>query len=241
MAGTVKEEAVKLHANMGKLYDAGKQAEHDRFWDAFQQNGTLANYSAGFAGYGWTAETFCPKYDVIPTNAYQMFYCFNNSKTALDMVEHAKNHGFVLDFSKATNMNNVFQGASVSRLGVIDITSCGASVSAMFANDHNMHTIDELVIKSDGSQSVGNSFIGCSGLVNLKINGVIGVTGWNFQYCVNLSKESILSIINALSEAVSGMSITLSKTAVENAFGSTTANEWTTLIGTKDGWTFSLM
>lgn len=238
---SIAEKLVQVAENQQRVYAAGKQSEYDRFWDAYQQNGNLENYSAAFAGYGWTAETFRPKYDVIPTNAYQMFYCFNNGKTALDMVEYAKNHGFVLDFSKATNMNNVFQGASVSRLGVIDITSCGASVSAMFANDHNMHTIDELVIKEDGSQSVGNSFIGCSGLVNFRITGLIRTTGWNFQYCVNLSKESIKSIINALSEAVSGLSITLSKTAVENAFGSTTANEWTTLIGTKDGWTISLM
>ena len=62
-----------------------------------------------------------------------------------------------------------------------------------------------------------------------------------------LSKDSIISIINALSTATSDLPITLSITAVNNAFETSpgaadgsTSEEWTALIATKPNWTISL-
>lgn len=47
-------------------YNAGKQAEYDRFWDAFQQNGTRTNYERAFRR--WTDEIYKPKYIPKPIN-----------------------------------------------------------------------------------------------------------------------------------------------------------------------------
>jgi hypothetical protein len=67
--------------------------------------------------------------------------------------------------------------------------------------------------------------------------GTVSVSGLNLQWSTKLSKASITSIINCLSSTTSGLSITLSKTAVDNAF---TAEEWAALENTKHNWTIAL-
>ncbi len=55
----------------------GKQAENDRFWDVFQQNGNLRNYDCAFGYGGWNDAIYNPKYDIITegdTAARQTFY-----------------------------------------------------------------------------------------------------------------------------------------------------------------------
>ena len=91
-------------------------------------------------------------------------------------------------------------------------------------------------------------FTNCFQLQNLTIEGIIGQNGFNVQWSTKLSKASITSIINALSETTSGLTVTLSKTAVNNAFETSagaadgsTSEEWTTLEGTKTNWTISLV
>ena len=80
---------------------------------------------------------------------------------------------------------------------------------------------------------------------NLIIEGTIGQNGLNLQHSKKLSKESITSVINALSTSTGGLSITLSKTAVDNAFynnivvGSNTM-EWGQLVASRSNWTINL-
>lgn len=54
-------------------YAVGEQNAYDAFWDAYQQNGERTNYTQGFSGYGWTDETFKPKYPIIANEARYMF------------------------------------------------------------------------------------------------------------------------------------------------------------------------
>jgi hypothetical protein len=84
-------------------------------------------------------------------------------------------------------------------------------------------------------------------LENIRVRGRI-VKSTNFQWSTKLSKDSIISIINALSTTTSGLSITLSKVAVNKAFetsegandGSTSA-EWLNLIATRPNVSFNLV
>lgn len=64
-----------------------------------------------------------------------------------------------------------------------------------------------------------NTFNGDEELEMLNIEGTIAKNGFNVQYSKKLNKTSIESIINALSKTTSGLTVTLSKTAVNNAFG----------------------
>ena len=215
---------------------AGEVLAYDRFWDAYQQNGTLTNYERCFAGRGWTADTFKPKYNIVPVTTTHMFSasCLSNC----DLDELAANAGITIDFSNATTFTEPFTWGNVAKVGTID-TRSASSLTAIFAYAHKLQTIRLLILKEDGSQTFGNnSFVSCNALVDLTIQGKIGTTGLNLQWSTKLSKASITSVVNALSATTSGLSITLSKTAVNNAF---TTAEWSELAGTKSNWTINLV
>ena len=89
-------------------------------------------------------------------------------------------------------------------------------------------------------------FTGATGLKNFVIEGTIGQNNFNVSACRELSGGSIVSIIEALSTTTSGLSVTLSQTAVNNmTFPITgnkgTYNSWTELEQSKTNWTISLV
>ncbi len=61
-------------------YEAGTQAEYNRFWDAFQQNGNKTNYDQAFAYGHWTDETYNPKYDIVCKTGVAARQTFYNTK-----------------------------------------------------------------------------------------------------------------------------------------------------------------
>ena len=104
----------------------------------------------------------------------------------------------------------------------------------------------KLILKEDGSQSFSSTFSKCDELENIVIEGVIGKNGFNVSACTKLSGASIVSIIEALSDTTSGLTVTLSQTAVDNmAFpivgNKGTYNSWTDLEQSRTNWTISLV
>ena len=215
--------------------EIGKQAEYDAFWDAYQENGNRTNYEHAFAGQGWTEENFRPKYDIRPVNSYMMF---RNSSIKGDIVQILKDCGVILDMSLCSGwVQYSFSGLLASRLGVIDFSNA-VMLYEPFGNCINLHTIDELILSKDCEETT--AFRGCTSLANLKISGEIGKP-FTFQWSP-LTKASITSVINALSTTTSGLTVTFSLTAVNNAFeGGSEGSEWQALIATKPNWTISLV
>ena len=212
-------------------FENGKQAEYDRFWDSYQQNGKRVLYTNAFGGAGWNDETFKPKYDMQPTDAYMMF----RGTGITDLT----NLNVDLDFSKATNMQYMFQWADTRIIGILNAISVN-NLNSTFYYAVGLQTIEKLVLREDGSNIFTGTFDLASKLANITIEGVIGN---NFDiHWSPLTKESITSIINALSPTVSGKTITFSKTAVQNAFGTDydSSTEWTTLKNSKSNWTITL-
>lgn len=117
----------------------------------------------------------------------------------------------------------------------VPITAHGSAVQA-FANAKNIKRIPKLIF--NGCTNVTSMFQGCSNLEELYCEGTLDITGLNLKDSTKLNKVSIESIISVLSTTTMGLSITLSKTAVNNAF---TTDEWNALIGTRTNWTISLV
>ena len=240
---SIAEKLTTVAENVPKVYDAGKQAEYDRFWDAYLKSN---NYTSKFAGNGWTKETFKPNRDIRPTNATQMFA--RGSLLGEDLVSLCEPLGIVVDFSDCTVFSEVFYFTGLSRVGVVD-TRKATTLPYIFAYSlDNLKTIDLLILKDDGSQTfTNNSFIKGTGLTSITIQGTIGQNGFNVQWSTKLSHDSVVSIINALSNTTTGLTVTFSLAAVNKAFetsegandGSTSA-EWQALIGTKPNWTIAL-
>lgn len=224
----------------------GKSLAYDEFWDEFQVNGTRTSYMVAFGGYGWNANTFRPKYNIYPVTAERMFYLSNMN---IDLEAHLNSIGVKLDFSRAPNLASVFLGSQFTRLGVID-TRKASSINGTFNSMTQLVTIDELILKDDGTQAFsGTPFQNASNLENIKITGIIGKSGLDFKWSYKLSRESIESIIDALSDTASGQSITFNVGAVANAFDCElteyyeliASEAWLERIEDKPNWTITLV
>ena len=222
-------------------YEAGRKAEYDAFWDLIQPNqGAARRYVSAF-GMIWHKNNFKPKYNLVPTNATQMFYNFgqdaglSGSYGVIDLKEHLDALGVILDFSKCTSCNACFSYSTISRVGEVRTDSL-TNLQQMFTNANVMVTIDKII--SHANLAFTNAFQGAPKLENVTFEGVIAQNGLNFQWSPLLSKASIESIMAALSTTTSGLTVTLSKTAVNNAF---TTEEWTALVSQHTNWTISLI
>lgn len=236
---SIAEKLTSVAENQQKVYDAGKQAEYDRFWDKFQQNGNRTDYAFAFAGAGWNSETLKPKYPVTPTYCFEMF----RSCRKIDIT----NVGVDFDFSKSTSFSNFAHSSAILHFGVVDTTSA-TGLSYTFYNCSWLTTIDKLILKSDGSQTMGGNytFYNCDSLKNIVIEGVIG-SNISFRWSP-LTKASIESVMAALSDTASGCSVAFSKAAVNTAFETaegledgSASDAWQALVATKDNWTVSLV
>jgi hypothetical protein len=125
-----------------------------------------------------------------------------------------------VDFSDSTDMRDVFAGSSIVSLEL------KIGESPLFNN---------------------TSFSDCANLTELRVIGTLSVSGVNLQWSNLLSKESFVSVFNSLSTTTSGLSITFSKSAINNAFGidvddETTypeGSEYYELRHSRDNWTIN--
>lgn len=177
----------QMPQKIGEVYEAGQKSEYDRFWDAFQENGNRTNYECGFAGKGWTLETFKPKYDIKPIGAYMMF---RSVDMRVDLDTLLENAGIVLDFSGCKIMTYAFNASLFNSVGTIDCSSA-TNVTGIFATD-SLKTIKKFV---PPAKEMGASDFG-AGLANITVDGTI-TESINFQKCP-LTPESMMSIIRCL-------------------------------------------
>ena len=229
-------------------FDAGKQAEYDAFWDAFQRNGSRNSYVACFGGDNWNNGLLNPKYPITPTaNGSYLFY--SNSMGG-DLVEYFKNIGKVLDLTNVGNANSTFQYSQFTRIGKIYHNE--SNWYSAFYGCSKLVTIDEVGNSDENgnAQFATSTFTGCSALINITIRGKI--TGnTDLKDSKQLSKASITNIINHLSDTASGKTLTLSKTAVDNAWAwedwdgsmqpGSTDGAWVELKRSKSNWAITLV
>ena len=134
--------------------------------------------------------------------------------------------------STKANMSYIFQNSRIEDTIVEVDFSAATTCGYVFGYCSKMHTIRIVVSEKN---TFNMAFQAMYALVNVFVSGKFG-TSIDFQWSTLLSKASITSIVNALSSNVSGQSLTLSQTAVDNAF---TADEWAALVATRPNWTFA--
>lgn len=224
----------------------GMQTAYNRFWYGVQDGGKRTNYNRAFTS--WNLAEFYPAYNIKPIgDATQLFY--NTVGGEFDLVTRLKECNVELDMSEVTNFAYTFAATVITHLPLIDMRK-GTILTSAFrsgANATSIKIIDGIILKDDGSQVLTDMFAYASNLENLTIEGTIGQNGFNVQWSTKLTHDSIVSIINALSETTAGLSVTLSLAAVNKAFetsdgandGSSSA-EFTNLVQTKSNWTISL-
>ena len=242
---TDAEKLIKIAENEKKVYEAGKQAEREEFWnDSFDKdapNGFLPYFFAGM-----TADNFekfiYPNDKIKPlgaTGAEGMFAYFNrnyrltsNPAPPIDMTEFCSH----ADFSTCTSATNVFLNARCKNL-ILDLSSC-ESLNYTFSGSNGGY-IDNITLKvTSKAKSYTNTFYYAIFLTQITFTEDSEIAA-NISFAHSpLNKASIESVVAALSPTVTGKTATFKKTAKEAAF---TADEWAALIATKSNWTFLLV
>lgn len=193
---SIADKLTQIAENEQRVFDAGKKAEHDHFWDVFQQYGERTNYQQGFFAFRNTAN-FYPKYDVAPTgNAMSMMMYFGISDDEpIDLAARLEECGVRLDMSKVTNMQQAFYWRlGVTRLPEISMESATNAQSCICNNIH-LVTIDKIIFSNDGTQPSHDSVLATNpNLQNVTVEGVIGKS-LNLFGTYNLSADSMKSII----------------------------------------------
>jgi hypothetical protein len=241
---TKEEKEIKsgnIPIEINAVYEQGKQAEYDRFWDIVQDYGNRTQYSFAFSGDMWVQENFKPKYPIrMVGNQTNVFCYWGQAGSPMRDKKVDFRNVVILDLTECTGCSNLFyMNTVISAFGTLDTSNSKISeLRNTFSSDTNIKIIEKIILKDDGSQVFVAVFNYCGELVDIAFEGVMGQNGLNLQWSTKLSHDSIVSTINCLSTTTSGLSVTLSKTAVENAF---TDEEWTELEQTRPNWTIVLV
>lgn len=240
---TIAEKIVKLDEEADKLIDLNNELEqtlygtdtggksfYDEFWDNYQQNGNRVDYNFAFAGKGWNDNNFKPKYNIV-SNASQMLF---QGSEITDLTAILEKQGVTLDLSQSSNFSSTFNQSQIERIPTVDMRKATTQTSYAFYN-RVLKKVEKLIVAETTQYS--NTFYLADKLEDITFDGVIG-NDISFQWSTKLTQDSITSIITHLSDTTSGKILTLSKTAVNNAFST---EEWNTLVSTKSNWTITLV
>lgn len=246
---SISEKLLRAKTDYDEVYEAGKQAEYDRFWDSFQQNGTRESYYYAFSGPGWTEETLKPKYKVKPieiqyADQYCMglfFHCNRGNSTTFDF----RNIANLFDFSQTVNAVDLFGESQMDYIVAnLQKATCLSRAFAQFWGAH--HTNITLTV-SERCVDYSHCFASSTKLTNLIFtDGSVIAENLDLSSCP-LSKTSIISVINALSGSSGGKLLKLKQSAVDIAFETSdgaadgnSSQEWKALTETKSNWKIEL-
>ncbi|MBR2452587.1 MAG: hypothetical protein IKB32_00855 [Clostridia bacterium] len=190
---SIAEKLTTIAENEQKVYEAGKKSQYDEFWDSFQDNGNRTIYARAFQ-YNWNDINFKPKYDMNITGSLSTSFAYND---ITDLASRLEECNVKLDTTNATSFSEFVYLSGITRLP--ELVTYGATGFSRAFTSGNLITMDNLVLKEDGSQSFTNTFQSCTKLTNIKITGKIG-NDVSFSNSPNLTYDSLMSIINALKD-----------------------------------------
>lgn len=208
---SIADKLTTVAENVPKVYEAGKQAEYDAFWDAFQNNGNRTSYAHAFRT-GWRDSIYNPKYPIV---------C-NGNNTAQNTYAYAGITDTKVPITIKGNNGSVFGGASsIKKILLLIVDSTTTTFSDWFIGMTRL-----TYIRWQGEVNGENVESEICRSVNLKD--------------APLDAPSLVSTVEALSVNATGKSATFKSSAVDNADWSTTEYaSWDALIATKPNWSFS--
>lgn len=248
---TIAEKLTTIAKNEQNVYGAGfsdgysdgcedgKHNEREAFWNAFTANGTRTDFSGVFKGKYWSDSNFNPTLTIAPKNGSSMF-----EGTSIENSLYTDK----LDLSKCTSAGYMFGESKVKKLKTIDLRAVTSTYGTFSYSD--LESIDAYYPQTKTSFSF--DFDSCSNLTHCIFCSEVAKGGLDMSSCKKLDKESLKSIIQQLSPNTSGLTVTLSHTAVDYAFivgdyesGDFTwggaSFEWFELTHTRPNWTISLV
>ena len=247
---TIADDVLRAKKDIDDAFNAGKKSEYDTFWDTYQNNGNRGNYNYAFYNQFWNDNTFLPKYDIKPQGGSNRLQSMFYSSGITDLKSILERNGVYIDLTEydgSTGLAATFEGSAITHIGRIKYPEYVKQYAYTFSGCTDLHTIDEVHLSPDGSTVwQSNVLSNCRSLVNITITGVIGQNDFDIHWSTQLSQASIYSITDSLSPTTSGLTVTLSKAAVDTAFseGDVIGSEsqgWQQVIDYRDNWTIALI
>lgn len=253
---SVAEKLTEIAENVPKVFEAGVAQGYEAgyedgkngadFWKKYQLTGRRTDYSHAFSNYddynpsiedqGWDTADFKPEYSMQPTNAEYMFSGIRGEK--MDLVECFESRGLTLSFSGCKNLRQAFsRTSSITHIGVIDARNA-TDISRLFMYNTKLEKVDLLIVKK--SHTFTGVFSNCPSLRTITIQGEIGNSIQFHRDTRSLSEYSVKNIVYALSDDVTGKTITF-HTETADRLGGENSAEWEKLMASKPNWTFSFM
>lgn len=221
----------------------------DEFWDLMQNYGNRTLYAATFSGF--PPDMFYPKYDIKLVGDGTWMFAFWGSFLAgvasaeVDMVERLNACGVKIDFSEATSVNYTFsRNYSILKLPDLNLSS---SIYNNYFCYYLLNAVEIGKVTGNVTASWTNAFRYTNALQHITFEPETVGKSISFPHSSQLTMASIESIIYGLSSTVSGQTLTLSKTAVDKAFGTSgnangsTTRDWAMLKSERSNWTVSLV
>ena len=218
------------------VFDEGQTAGKEGFWDDLQNEGKRTDYRYAFFNTGFTSVD--PKWPIKVLNADSFMAGANRLVT----VNWDK-----FDLSEVSSLYNAFGFCYLLQEVDTDlnVTATGATLmNSIFRNCYALQRVKKLTAFPAAVWK--QSFEGCGELTHIIFDGTIGSSGLDLHWSTKLDRESIESIINALSPDTTGLSVTLSYDAVAQWWGSGDAYndisaDFYALCDTKPNWTITLL
>lgn len=222
----IKAENIKKGVSILGVEGSADATYYDTFWDNYQQNGERTDYRSAFYRDGWTEDNFKPKYDMIPIRASSMF---SYSQINGDLGQILKDCGVILDTSKSTELNSLYQGVVFTSVPCISLESA-YNANSLFYGCTKLETIEKIITHKEISYS--QAFNICNSLKNIAFEGEIGKT-IALANSKLLSNESVQSIIDHLVDLTGSTAQTLTLHAdvkaklTDEQIASITSKNWT--------------
>lgn len=193
---TIAENEQKVYeAGYGVGHEAGDESGRKAIMDAVQNYGDRTNYNYGFMQ--WNSNAIYPTHDMICSSCLQMFSGVKGE--LFDLSARLKECGVKLDTSKCTSFSYTFLNCNSTSIPEID-TRGASAVEYLCTSTSTVITVDNIILRDDGSQTFKELFSWSTSIENIKITGVIGKNGFNVSSLSKLTHESLMSIINALQD-----------------------------------------
>lgn len=172
-------------------YEEAQKAEYDALWDIAQAQ---VNYIGFFAGRSWTDEKFKPRFPITFTsNCAQVFY----NSGIQNLCKCIEDAGVDVKFERITSASSMFSYSQITHLPSLDFSTTTANLSSTFSGCSKLQSIEKIIVGEATGYS--GAFTGCSALVHIIFEGVIGKVV-SFSDSPLLDDESIQSIIDHLKD-----------------------------------------
>lgn len=209
---TTAEKILRAKADIDAVYEAGKAQGGDNHYDTF--------------------------WDIYQEKGKKLNYNFAFAGSSWNAEIFKPKY----PLNGMTYANNMFAGAHglIEIPYTIDLTNLAGIASSVFDGSTVLKTIKEVIVDEDNTFSF--CFRNCNALEEIRFSGTIGQSGLSFQWCTKLSADSLLNIVEHLSDTATGMTITFPKTAEANYNSAPPENApqtWAALLATKQNWSIA--